>query len=289
MANRIAFMPAMNMLEWEPERLCDCVKEAGYDAIEVQADMLCADKKTDAERARFLRAVEAAGLKISEVVLQRDFVLLEEDARKAQISHVIRNMKKLADCGITIVNMFSGPAPWIANPVLIGKHVSEGTAWKWVFEAYDQIVPVAEQIQMKVAVENVWCMLVRNMYTNKYLQSHYNSSMLGVNLDPSHDVLDGITDMEFLVKSWGIEKIFHIHLKDAVGFQTPGRFIFPLLGEGHVNWKAFFGALSEIGYEGAMSVEFESWDYVANMLDGKYESAAPLCRKAVAKLMESSK
>jgi len=287
MTNKIAFMPGMNMLKWEPERICDCVREAGYDAIEVQTDLLCVDKKTDSERARFMRAVEASGLTVSEAVLQRDFVLLDEDARKEQIAHVIRNMKMLADCGIQIANMFTGPVPWGQNPLVINKHVSEGTAWKWVFEAFDQIVAVAEQINLKIAVENVFGMMAHNLYTNKFFQSHYNSPMLGVNLDPSHDVLDGIMDMNFLIESWGIDKIFHVHIKDAVGIQTPGKFLFPLIGEGEVNWTDFFGKLKQIGYTGAMSVEFESWAYIRNTLDGKYELGAPLCRQAVAKLLEN--
>ena len=38
--------------------------------------------------------------------------------------------------------------------------------------------------------------------------------------------------------------------------------LFPVLGEGFVDWKSFIAAVEEIGYEGVMSVEFESFKYL---------------------------
>lgn len=284
----IGFMPGKNMLTWEPERLCDCVREAGYDSIELQASLLCGGDKTPMYRERFMRAVERSGLTVSEAVLQRDFVLMDESARVAQMKGVIRDMNIMADLGIGVFNMFSGPCPWAERPVVVERDVRLGRAWQWIFEAYDRLVPEAERLHVRIAVENVWGMIVHNMYTNRYLQSRYDSEALGINLDPSHDVLDGIRDMDFLVRAWGIEKIHHVHLKDAAGTQDGYRFIFPLLGEGEVDWKAFFGALENIGYQGACSVEFESWNYLTNILDDQYERAAALCRDAVSKLMKKN-
>ena len=59
------------------------------------------------------------------------------------------------------------------------------------------------------------------------------------------------------MRRFGKDKIKHIHLKDSVGVpREEGRdFIFPLLGEGSIDWQAFFGALREIGYEGYFSAE----------------------------------
>ena len=91
-----------------------------------------------------------------------------------------------------------------------------------VLSSFDKFVTVAEKYGVKLAVENVWGMLVHDFYTNSYLQSKFNSKYLGVNLDVSHDVLYGNTDVKFLVKAWG-EKIFHVHLKDAVGVPELGR------------------------------------------------------------------
>ena len=137
-------------------------------------------------------------------------------------------------------------------------------------------------------LENVWGMLCHDFFTNQYLQKRYDSRMLGVNLDPSHDVLYGNTDMRFLVEGWGREKIFHVHLKDAVGVPQDGLFVFPLLGEGIVEWKAFFAALNDIGYDGCASVEFESWGYLKNMADGKHEECAKVSMDAIRRLSKEN-
>jgi len=80
-------------------------------------------------------------------------------------------------------------------------------------------------------------MLCHDYYTTRPLIDRYDSPRLGVNLDPSHDLLAGNLDVGWIVKEWG-RKIMHVHLKDAVGTQEPGRFIFPLLGEGDLEFGA---------------------------------------------------
>ena len=53
----------------------------------------------------------------------------------------------------------------------------------------------------------------------------------------------------WLITQWG-NRIAHVHIKDGIGIPQLGKFVFPLLGEGRVNWKQFFEALEEIGYDG---------------------------------------
>lgn len=283
--NTIAFMPLRNMLEWEPERMCEYIADAGYNAIEVQSALLCGQNQTAQSRLKFIRAVERAGIVISNAVMQRDFVLFSESNRKIQVEDAIKEMHIMADLGINIFNMYTGPCTWVEHPIIIGRDISQGDAWGWVYNAFDELIPAAEKLGVCIALENVWGMLAHNMYTNKFLHQRYESKAFGVTVDPSHDIIDGMTDMKFLVEAWGKDKIFHVHLKDAAGTQNNGQFLFPLLGEGITDWKSFFGALRNIGYQGAMSVEFESWNYLDQILEGKFELVAPSCRKAVGKLM----
>ena len=277
-------MPAGTMLSWEPEKICAFIREAGYDAIELQAVLVNMGDDPAGFRNRLITAVRDNHLVISELVASRDFVVLDETEHKTNIESVINNLHIAADMGIGVVNLFTGPQPWIANPVIIGRQISALQAWELVYKAFDRIVPVAEQLKIRLAVENVFGMLCHDFFTHQYFNSQYNSAYLGVNLDPSHDVLYGNTDMHFLVNGWG-KKIFHIHLKDAVGIPEMGRFTFPLLGEGIVDWSSFFTALGEIHYEGCMSVEFESWGYIKTALGGKHEGTARLSRELIEKLL----
>ena len=107
-----------------------------------------------------------------------------------------------------------------------------------------------------------------------------------INLDPSHGILYGNLDIGWVVKQWG-SRIAHVHLKDAIGDRPEiGKFIFPLLGEGRVDWYAFFSALEEIDYAGYCSVEFESDTYYRRVLKRDPEAAARLSLQLVNALLE---
>ena len=61
--------------------------------------------------------------------------------------------------------------------------------------------------------------------------------------------------------------------------------MFPLLGEGLVQWKEFFAALERIGYKGFMSVEFESFRYYSRILGNDPVKAARLCMSQLEQLL----
>ena len=77
-------------------------------------------------------------------------------------------------------------------------------------------------------------------------------------------------------------------VKDAVGIAEQGKFLFPLLGEGRVDWAGFFRALDDLGYEGFMSVEFESFEYYRTVLKGDVEQAARMSMMQIEELMKSA-
>jgi len=169
----------------------------------------------------------------------------------------------------------TGPAPWVPDPVIVGRDISESAAWEQVFEAYEAFIDAARQANVVLSVENVWGMVAHDFYTLKFLIDYFADPHLKVNLDPSHGILYGNMDVAWVVTQWG-DRIEHIHLKDAIGVPVMGQFVFPLLGEGLVNWKAFFAALDDIGYDGFCSVEFESFEYYRQVLASNPEAAAKL-------------
>ena len=84
-------------------------------------------------------------------------------------------------------------------------------------------------------------------------------------------------DVGWLVREWG-PFIRHVHIKDVIG--VPGRdgdqFMFPLIGEGRVDWSEFFAALAAIQYRGYMSVEFESYKYYRTILKSDPAAASAI-------------
>ena len=62
-------------------------------------------------------------------------------------------------------------------------------------------------------------------------------------------------------------------------------FIFPLLGEGLVEWPAFLDALDDVGYDGFLTVEFESFTYHRTVLDNDPSRAAAVSMEQIRALM----
>ena len=266
MADRkFAFMASLGFSQMDPETIVDALAEIGYRGIEWTWAHL--NPRTHSRKAirHTIEVTRAAGLEVSEACVQQDLVVLGENEFNDRLKLVCETISMLSDLGVRVFNLFTGPCPWVGTAPRIGINLREGDAWDLVFRAFDRFVDLAEKRNVYLAVENVWGMLCHDYYTARLLIDHYRSPHLGVNYDPSHDVLAGNLDVGWIVRQWA-ENIHHVHLKDAVGVPEPGRFLFPLLGEGLVNWSSFFEALDAIGYDGYLSVEFESFTYYRQIL-----------------------
>ena len=272
--NKIGFMASLGFSGMPAEKVVGHLKELGYNAVEWTLAHFNPRAKSAAELHEVVEITRSAGLEPSELVVQQDYVFLDEAVREDRIALTLECIAACAEQGITTVNLFTGPAPWDPNAPVVGKQISEGAAWDMVLDAFGRIVPALEKHRIHGAVEGVWGHLCNDYYTTRPLLYHFNSPWLGVNFDPSHDVLKGNLDIGWIVRQWGVKRIKHIHLKDAVGIQKEGLFLFPFIGEGNVDWKGMFDALREIGYAGYCSVEFESFTYHNKVLKGDTVEAA---------------
>jgi L-ribulose-5-phosphate 3-epimerase len=81
---------------------------------------------------------------------------------------------------------------------------------------------------------------------------------VGVNLDPANVILYDKGDPVAAVKVLG-SWLKQCHLKDAVRTKVPGQWGEEVvLGTGQVDWKAFFEALSAVGFTGNLCIEREA-------------------------------
>jgi sugar phosphate isomerase/epimerase len=272
---KIGFMPNGSYNAMSPEKVCQSLQRLGFQAVEWTPNFASPRNFSEKELKNLVKVSNDYGLEISEIIVQQDLVVLNEEVRNNNIAYIKECINAYSAVGINTINLFSGPIPWCDRPVKIGKDISEGKAWEMVFRVFDEILPLAEKQNINLAVENVWGMLCHDYYTNYHLINHYRSSKLGVNYDPSHDMIAGHTDIGWIVRNWG-KNIKHVHLKDAVGIQEDGKFIFPLPGEGNIDWKNFLAGLDDAEYFGPLSIEFESFGYVSKILKGDWEKAAEL-------------
>lgn len=269
------------------EEVCTALKGFGYDAIELDRAWLDACPDDDRLLAQ-KKMIEEHGLVLSDVIIQLDYLERDPALSAENISLTKQYMKRCAKLGVKTVNLFTGPRPWIPQAVTVGTDISAFDAWKQVIAAFREIAACAEELDISAGLENVWGMLCRDFFTAQYLINRVASPKLGVNFDPSHDQLNGNTDMRFLINAWGREAIKHIHLKDAVGIQQRGRIAFPPLGEGYVDWKGFFHGLEDIGYDGVLSVEYEADGHLQYYLGSDLLAAAGESYKALEKIIGGS-
>jgi len=281
MSVRIGFMASLGFSQMEPAQVCSALKELGYDSVEWTLAHCDPRQKSVDELRELVRITTDHGLVPSEVVIQQDYVTSDTALHEERVALTEQCIHTFREAGIDCINLFTGPAPWDDAAPVVGRDISEGDAWDLVFRAFDRIVPTAEAAGMELAVENVWGMVAHDYYTCRFLIEHYDRQCLGVNFDPSHDILAGHFDVRWLIRQWG-DRIKHCHIKDAVGVPAMGKFVFPLIGEGRVDWQGYFGALADIGFDGTCSVEFESFDYLKNVLKDDMVEAARISMASIA-------
>ncbi len=288
MNNETGFFLNLDQGSMTNEQVVDMLARTGYQCIEYSVRHLNPQEMSRAQMQDLVRLTRAGGLRISEWVVQREFVHFDEAVRAREIQLTEDCLRAAGDLGIGIINSFTGPAPFmgIGSPTL-HQEIDEGTAWGMVCDACDRIIPVAEEAGVRIAVEAVYGMVCREYYTLAELMRRYDSDHFGVNYDPSHMAL------HYNAVSWTVhqlaERIFHCHVKDVAG--VPGKvlgdtFVFPFLGEGRVDWPGFFTAMKEIGYQGCLSVEFEAFDYFDTTLRKDLGRAAELFYRDFRSLQE---
>lgn len=275
------FLASLGFTSWKPEEVVRRLAELGYQAVEWPLAHYNPQTKGRDALSRLVRVSVAAGLEVSEVGAQHDMLTLDEDLRRSRVNLVRECIQVAGDAGVKVVNIFTGPAPWDPEAPRLGVDLSEGEAWDIIQQVFDELVLVAERSGVYLAVEAVFGHLAHDYYTVQELLRRYDSPHLGINMDPSHYRLYG-NDIPWVIRQLG-PRIYHVHLKDVIG--RPGvhgkDFMFPMLGEGLIDWRAFVAALDEIGYTGALSVEFESFTYYRTVLKDDPVKAAAISMEQI--------
>ena len=146
-----------------------------------------------------------------------------------------------------------------------------------VKELWPPIIRLAEELEVKVAIENCPMLFGRDQWPGgqnlmttpavwKKVFEILDSDFLGINYDPSHFVWQMIDYIQPLYEFRS--KIFHVHYKDIKVYRDrldqcgimayPLDFMSPKLpGLGDVDWGRYVSALTDIGYDGYSCIEVE--------------------------------
>jgi L-ribulose-5-phosphate 3-epimerase len=231
------------------------LRALGFDGIELNAEPLpdapphVTPAMPQAERREIRAMLDRTGLVVSSISAHVSLIEADPVAREAAVAYTRGCIDLAVEFGAKIVHAFSGAAPAGADPNL---------AWSWLQRSMHDSASYAAEHGVQFAVEAAVGRLVS---TTKDLDRLFDIVDLPVyvNFDPSHLYLAG-EDVADSIRRLGA-RIVHVHVKDARRDSTAGGFSFPPLGEGSIDFDAFFAALRETGYRGFYSLEDEAHDF----------------------------
>ena len=232
------------------ETVLPAIRDAGFDAVELNAETLpwCGPHirpgMSDSDVERIVALLNETKLTVTSICAHIPMIEAAAESRANALAYVKGCIDLAPRFGTDVVHALSGVLP---------DQVEPADGWRWLTESIEECAAHAQEQGVRFAIEPVTGMLVATTADLVRLKEQVSAPVY-VNFDPSHLLVEG-DDLVAAIRHWG-DDIVHVHIKDARG--TPGDFAFPPLGQGTIDFDAFFGALRDIGYTGACSVEDEA-------------------------------
>jgi hexulose-6-phosphate isomerase len=223
------------------------LKEIGYDGIDI-------DQRV--ERADVKRAKEESGLVVHGVVDYDHWKLPlthSDPAVRANGVEVLKeSLRDAKEYGGTTVLLVVG---------IVNKDISYHDAYKRSQEEIRKALPLAEELGIEIAFENVWNMfLLSPLEMARYIDD-FKSPWVGSYFDIGNVVNYGWPEQWIRILGKRILKLdvkeYSRAIRDKEG---PGKGFRAELGEGDVDWPAVLAALDEIGYRGWGTAEVAGGD-----------------------------
>ncbi len=211
----------------------------GYDAIEISGE----PERYDTAHVRGL--LKAHKLRcwgsVTLMLADRDLLAKDEAQRAASVQYV-------KDC-ITMVKELGGEEITIV-PSTVGKVKPQGTPdeeWQWAIASLKQCYEHGQREGVRLALESL------NRFETYFLNRHDQALLLadavgpdcGICLDAFHMNIEEADLYQAIRNSRGRLVDFHVADNNRMA-----------CGQGALDWGRILGTLKEIGYTGALTVEF---------------------------------
>jgi len=217
-------------------------KKCGFEGIELSGPM--ADLGAAKELGEQARQV---GIPIHGIV-NGGWDAPLSDPRPETIEKGIAGMETSLRCAKAV-----GASTVLLVPAVVNEEVGYGEAWERSQKNVRKLLPLAKELQVTIAVENVWNkFLLSPLEFAKYVDE-FDDPWLKAYIDVGNMILFGYA--QDWIRTVG-KRIVKIHLKD---FKRKGNQWTNLL-DGDVNWAQVRKAFDEIGYHGYMTTELSGGD-----------------------------
>jgi hexulose-6-phosphate isomerase len=213
------------------------VKDAGFEGVEMMSHM---------DQDEVVRARDTTGLVIPSVC-GRDhwkLPLSSPDPKvRAQgleaLNQTLRDAKRYGASSVLLV------------PGVVTKDISYDDAYKRSQTEIRKAVPLAQELGVKIAIEDVWNhFLLSPLEAARYVDE-FNSPAVGWHFDIGNVLNFGWPEQWIRILGSRIQKLhvkeFSLKKRDTQG---PGKGFDAKLMEGDINWAAVMKALDEVGYHG---------------------------------------
>ena len=214
----------------------------GFDAVELRAGELLNGWP------QLRRALRQLALPVSSICTnpQQDLVVEEREVREARLAtlrQLIEIASRLGARGVIIVPIRRPHR----LPDLTPLYTSSDLEMALLYRLFDDLVPLAEQAGVALLIEplNFYeAMLVPNLDKAIEICKHYDSAGLRLMADTFHMNIMEADPLASLRAA--TPYLAHMHLSDS-NRQLPG--------QGHIDFRALFMALADIGYTGYLALE----------------------------------
>jgi L-ribulose-5-phosphate 3-epimerase len=229
-------------------------KLAGFDGIEVMSHL---------DRNEVMKARDTTGFPIPSVCGAQHW--------KSPLSHPDPKVREegLAALKVTLEDAKAyGADTILLVPGRVSDTVSYDDCWKLTVEEIKKVIPLAEKLNVRIAIENVWNnFLLSPMEAANYVDQ-FQSPMVKFYFDCGNILAYGWPEQWIRILG---KRIAKVHIKEysrkiadaqgkSAGFKVK-------LQEGDVNWSAVMKALDEIGYNDWTTIEQPGGDTPEGLKD----------------------
>ena len=223
------------------------LKEAGFEGIDI-------DQRVEHDDVR--RAREESGLIVHGVVDYDHWKLPlshpDPKVRAAGLETLKTSLRDSKVYGGTTVLLVVG---------IVNKEISYADAYQRTQEEIRKVLPLAKELEIKIAFENVWNMFLLSPLEFARYIDEFESPWVGAYFDIGNVVNYGWPEQWIRVLGKRILKVdvkeYSRKLRDEKG---PYKGFEAELGEGDCDWPAVLAALDEVGYHGWGTAEVRGGD-----------------------------
>ena len=252
--------------EKKPREFIDWAAEKGLDGVELTVGDCLSVDTTEAEAKELAAYAKAKGVGLRSFATGAGWgkwLCADDPAERAEAIEFVKKYLQLAAwMGVETVLVVPGATrvAWDASHA----EVSYLNAWRNATESIRELVPVAEDLGVNLALENVWNRFLISPMEWKLFLDQFGSKRVGIYFDAANCCLN-CRPQDFPEILGGYIKA--VHLKNfeesdcAGGLHGFGDDLF----KGVVDFKALFAALEKINYAGPCTVEMIPFSRLPDM------------------------